>query len=71
MLIVCNKTDALADELAGISPKNMVKKRLEVLPALLLGRVYAAPPPPWWLPVPAWRHAGMSCSHVLPLPRAL
>jgi len=46
MLIVCNKTDALADELAGISPKNMVKKRLEVLPALLLGRVYAASPPP-------------------------
>ena len=30
MLIVCNKTDALPDELAGISPKTMVRKRLEV-----------------------------------------
>ena len=30
MLILCNKTDALPDELAGISPKMMVKKRLEV-----------------------------------------
>jgi hypothetical protein len=29
MLILCNKTVALSDELAGISPKVMVKKRLE------------------------------------------
>ena len=30
MLVACNKVDALPDELAGISPKVMVKKRLEV-----------------------------------------
>jgi len=29
MLVVCGKIDALPDELAGISPKMMVKKRLE------------------------------------------
>ncbi len=45
MLIVCNKTDALPDELAGISPKNMVKKRLEVLLVLLLRRSCAVCPP--------------------------
>ena len=28
-LILCNKTDALSDELAGILPNVMVKKRLE------------------------------------------
>jgi hypothetical protein len=29
LLVVCNKTDAMPDELAGILPKNLVKKRLE------------------------------------------
>jgi hypothetical protein len=29
LLVVCNKTDSMPDELAGILPKNLVKKRLE------------------------------------------
>jgi len=42
MLILCNKTDALPDELAGISPKTMVKKRLETeIEALRLARAEA------------------------------
>jgi len=42
MLILCNKTDALPDELAGISPKMMVKKRLETeIEALRLARAEA------------------------------
>jgi len=42
MLILCNKTDALSDELAGISPKVMVKKRLETeIEALRLARAEA------------------------------
>ena len=39
MLVMCNKTDALPDELAGISPKTMVKRRLETeIDALRLAR---------------------------------
>ena len=42
MLILCNKTVALSDELAGISPKVMVKKRLETeIEALRLARAEA------------------------------
>jgi hypothetical protein len=42
MLILCNKTDALSDELAGISSKVIVKKRLETkIKALCLARAEA------------------------------
>lgn len=60
MLIVCNKIDALPDELAGISPKTMVKKRLEVLHS----RITDAPCMPalgCLLSAQPWRHCDIFC----------
>jgi hypothetical protein len=59
MLIVCNKIDALPDELAGISPKTMVKKRLEVPHS----RITDAPRMPASESfAQLWRHGDATCS---------
>jgi hypothetical protein len=60
MLIVCNKIDALPDELAGISPKTMVKKRLEV-PHSRITDTPRMPVLRCLLPVQPWRHGDMFC----------